>query len=272
LGGLSAPGAAILHPVKLIEGLKRFCLKHGVNIFERTPVTRIAAGEIQTSNGSISADRTILATDAYSHHMFPHLLHRFVRLYDFIVVSDPVNTSEQEAIGWKNRQGVFDGRTFFNYYRLTRDNRVLWGTSEAKYYSPNRVSKDFDHSEEHYKSLHESFARHFPQLSELKFPFRWGGAIASTTRLTPFFGTLHNSKIFYALGYTGHGVGSTRIAGKILAHMVLSRPSELLDLSIVKNKPFPYPPEPLREVAVRAVTRSLRQVDRGAKPDWLLRM
>src|SRR4029077_17973374 len=126
-----------------------------------------------------------------------------------------------------------------------------------------RVDSECDHSEEHYAKLRQSFIRHFPQLSNLNFPYAWGGAIASSTRLTPFFGTLDHGRILYALGYTGHGLGSTRIAGKILAHMALARPSDILSLSMVKNKPFPYPPEPVRSLAVRAVTHSLQRVDQG---------
>ncbi|PWT87790.1 MAG: hypothetical protein C5B54_11720 [Acidobacteria bacterium] len=272
LGGVFASGAGILHPIKLIEGLKQFALKQGVQIFENTPVSKFHGVEVHTPHGSIHSQRVILATDAYSHHLFPQLLHRFIPLYDYILVSEPLTPEQQELIGWKNRQGVIDGRTFFNYYRLTADNRVVWGTSEAAYYSPNRVDQKYDHSEEHYASLRVSFARHFPQLSELKFPFGWGGPIASTTRLTPFFGTLDQGKIIYALGYTGHGIGSTRIAAKILANMALDRSCELLDLAMVRQKPFPYPPEPLRDVAVRAVTRSLRKVDQGKSPNLLLRI
>ena len=78
--------------------------------------------------------------------------------------------------------------------------------------------------------------------------------------------------MLYGLGYTGHGLGTTRIAGRILAHLALDRPSELLDLALVQSKPFPYPPEPLRRWAVSAVTAALRRVDRGERPGMLLRM
>ena len=167
---------------------------------------------------------------------------------------------------------VSDSQFVVNYYRLTADNRILFGTSEAQYFAPNRVDPACDHSQPHYLALRESFRRHFPQLAELQFPYAWGGPIASTTRLTPFFGTLERGRVHYGLGYTGHGIGSTRIAGKILAHQTLSRPSELRNLKLVTQKPFPYPPEPLRGMAVAAVTRSLRHLDAGAAPSLLLRM
>ncbi|HEY9715291.1 MAG TPA: FAD-dependent oxidoreductase, partial [Chroococcales cyanobacterium] len=151
-------------------------------------------------------------------------------------------------------------------------NRILWGTSEAVYYPPNRVDESCDHSEGHYQSLKESFKRHFPDLGAVEFPYYWGGPIASTTRLTPFFGTTANDRIVYGLGYTGHGIGTTRLAGKIMAHIATATKSDLLNLKIVTEKPFPYPPEPIRSLSVKAVTSSLQKVDAGESPNLLLKI
>jgi glycine/D-amino acid oxidase-like deaminating enzyme len=165
---------------------------------------------------------------------------------------------------------VTDGRSFFNYYRLTDDDRVLWGSSEAAYYAPNRVDEACDHSPRHYQALRESFAWHFPDLAHLSFPYQWGGAICATTRFTPFFGSAHGGRVLYGLGFTGHGLGTTHLAGKILAHLAAEKPSSLLDLPLVTRAPFPYPPEPLRSLAVAAVTRALRRADAGGRPGLLL--
>ena len=129
-----------------------------------------------------------------------------------------------------------------------------------------------DHSETHYDELRWSFAHHFPDLAKLAFPYAWGGPICATTRFTPFFGSALGGRCFYGLGYTGHGLGTTHLAGQILSHMVLGRESRLLDLKLVRKKPFPYPPEPFRTWAVRAVTRALRRVDAGRRPGLLLRV
>lgn len=272
LGGLQAAGGGILHPIKLVQGLKRIALRLGVRIYENSPIEEIRNGRMRTASGEIQSQKVILATDSYSHHLFPKLLRRFIPLYDYILVSDRLTAEQKNSIGWKNRQGVTDGRTFFNYYRLTADDRILWGTSDAVYYPPNRVEPAFDHSQKHYEDLRGSFVHHFPQLAGLSFPFAWGGSIASTTRLTPFFGTFEGGRVIYGLGYTGHGVGSTRIAGKVLAHLALETPHELLDLAMVRRGPLPYPPEPFRSVAVKAVTSALRRVDEGRKPSLLLRV
>jgi glycine/D-amino acid oxidase-like deaminating enzyme len=264
IGAAFVAGGGIINPVKLVDKLRR-----DLRLFERSPVTSFADDIVRTASGEVRAGRIVLATNAYSHHLFPKLLRHFVPLYDYVLVSEPLTAGQEAAIGWRNRQGVTDGRTFFNYYRLTADNRVLWGTSEAMYYPRNRVDQSCDHSARHYQSLRESFARHFPQVAGLQWEYAWGGPIAATTRLTPFFGV--NGNLLYALGYTGHGIGSTRVAGKILAHMALAKPNELLNLAMVRRHPFPYPPEPIRSWAIEAVTTALRRVDAGEKPGLLLR-
>jgi len=277
LGSLLAPRNGLIDPVGLIEGLRAEAIRLGVRVFERAPAERIEfEGDrvvVRSGRARVRARRGVLATNAYSHQLIPGLAHRFLPLYDYILVSEPLSSAERETIGWKRGQGVVDARTFFNYYRPTADGRILWGTSEAAYYPSNRVDASCDHSPAHYAALQESFRRHFPQLAHLEFPYAWGGPIASTTRLTPFFGTLGGGgRMAYGLGYTGHGIGSTRVAGRILAHLALERRSPLLDLSMVRKKPFPFPPEPLRRLAVAAVTRSLRRVDQGAKPGPLLKV
>ncbi|MBA3317715.1 MAG: FAD-dependent oxidoreductase [Gemmatimonadales bacterium] len=275
-GGVEVRGGGILDPVKLVDGLMREAERVGVRIHERSRVESVrrdgAGVELRTARGRLRARRTVLATSAYTHQILPRIARRFIPLYDYILVSEPLTPAQRDAIGWRERQGVIDGRTFFNYYRLTADDRILWGTSEAVYYPGNRVDPGCDHSPAHYAALRSSFRRHFPALTSLDFPYAWGGPICSTTRLTPFFGQALGGRIVYGLGYTGHGLGTTRIAGRILAHLALDRWSDLLDLRMVRRKPFPYPPEPFRAWAVAAVTRALRRVDEGKRPSALLRL
>lgn len=276
LGGLEVRGGGILDPARFTDGLRREAERLGVRVYERTRVAAVerdGAGVRLRANGAIlRARRAVLATSAYTHHLLPRVRHRFIPLYDYVLVSEPLSAGQWEAIGWKGRQGITDGRTFFNYYRPTPDGRVLWGTSEATYYRGNRVDEACDHSQPHYDALKASWRRTFPQLAGLGWEYAWGGAICSTTRLTPFFGAALGGRVLYGLGFTGHGLGSTRVAGRILAHLALRRPSELLGLSLVTQKPFPYPPEPIRGWAVDAVTRDLRRVDAGESPSLLIRV
>lgn len=275
LGGVEVRGGGILDPARLTDGLRVEALRLGVRVYERTTVTGVdhdAAGVTVRANGTtLRAARAVFATSAYTHTLLPAVAHRFIPLYDYILVSEPLTPEQWARVGWKNRQGITDGRTFFNYYRPTADGRVVWGTSEAAYYPPNRVDPSCDHSPAHYARLEESWKRHFPAVADLRWQYRWGGAICSTTRMTPFFGRALGGKASYGLGFTGHGLGTTRIAGRVLAHMALDRHHELLELAMVRKPPFPYPPEPIRGWAVDAVTASLRKVDAGEAPNLLLR-
>ena len=274
--GLLNPQGGVLDPVELVEGLKREAARRGVTVYERSRVTalmRAGAGiRLDTEHGSVVARKAILGTSAYTHQLLPCLRFRFIPFYDYIIASEPLTPAQRELLGWRNRQGVTDVRTFFKYYRLTVDDRIVWGTSEAAYYSGNRVDPACDHSERHYRELRESFVRHFPALRGLEFPHAWGGAICATTRFTPFFGAALGGRVLYGLGFTGHGIGTTHLAGKILAHLALARPSPLLELQLVTRQPFPYPPEPLRSWAVASTTRALRRVDAGGRPSLLLRL
>jgi glycine/D-amino acid oxidase-like deaminating enzyme len=218
----------------------------------------------------VRADRVVLAANAYTHLIWPALRRRFLPLYDYVLVSEPLTTAQLRSLGWRQRRGVTDARAFFNYYRLTDDDRVLWGTSEAVYHR-GRVGSDCDHSPPHYAELAASFHRHFPQVGKLGFPYSWGGPIASTTRFTPFFGATAGGRVLYGLGYTGHGIASSHLAGRILAALALDLDSPLLDLALVRRKPIAFPPDPLRRWSIAAVSRALRRADAGAPPGLLLR-
>src|SRR4051812_45855140 len=143
LGGVRVTGGGILDPVKLVDGLRAEAERLGVRVLERSRVLSVepagAATRVRAEGGELVARRVVLATSAYTHHLLPSVTARFIPLYDYILVSDPLTPTQREAIGWRRRQGITDGRAFFNYYRLTSDDRILWGTSEAAYYPGNRV-------------------------------------------------------------------------------------------------------------------------------------
>jgi glycine/D-amino acid oxidase-like deaminating enzyme len=177
-GAALAPRSGTIHPVRLVDGLAAEAGRLGVSIFEKTPVSRlsVAGGRVvaSTPDGAVSAEKLVLATNAYTHALRPRLLSRYLPLYDYVVVSDPLTPDERRSIGWARRQGVTDARAFFNYYRLTSDGRVLFGTSEAVYHRGNRVDSRFDQSPAHSEALRASFERHFPQLRGLQVPLRLG--------------------------------------------------------------------------------------------------
>jgi glycine/D-amino acid oxidase-like deaminating enzyme len=276
VGGVRVSAGGVLDPVKLVDGLCREAERLGVTIYERCHVMAIESlGDgvrLRSTRGRVDARRAVLATGAYTHRLVPQVARRMIPLYGYMLASEPLTAAQRDVIGWRERQGVTDGRRFFNYYRLTRDDRILWGTSDPVYYSRDSVAPDHDHSPAHYEILRASFRRHFPALTGIEWTYAWGGPIDVTARLTPFFGQALEGTLVYGLGFSGLGLGPTRIAGRILAHLALERPSDLLDLPLVRRSPALFPPGPLRPWAVRSVKRALRRVDAGAEPGFLLRL
>ena len=258
---------ALLDPARLVRGLARVAEERGVTIHESTKVRDVArrAGgvSVTTADGAIvRADHVVVATSAYSGWL-KRLESQFVPVYDYALVSDPLTPEQREAIGWRRRQGLSDGNNQFHYFRLTADDRILWGGYDAIYHFGNGVGPHLDRRPATFDRLEVHFRRAFPQLADLRFPWRWGGAIDTTSRFTVTFGQALGDRLTYALGYTGLGVGASRWAGGIVRDFLLRPDSDLLRLRFVQSRPFPFPPEPLRYAAVEVVRRELDRADRN---------
>jgi glycine/D-amino acid oxidase-like deaminating enzyme len=267
-GLLGSPERDVLvDPAKLVRGLARVCDERGIAIHERTRVTGVErrAGRVRLRTAdaaTLDADHVVLATSAYSG-WFGRLSTQFVPVYDYALVSDPLTPDQRDAIGWRGRQGMSDANNQFHYFRLTPDDRILWGGYDAIYHPNNGVGPQFDRRPETFDKLGGQFRRTFPQLADLRFPHRWGGAIDTTSRFTVTFGQALGGRLTYALGYTGLGVGASRWAGGVVRDFLLRPDSDLLRLRFVRSRPFPFPPEPLRTIAVNSVRHELDRADRN---------
>ena len=262
------PGRDILvDPVKLCRGIARVVRTRGVRIHERTRVSgleRVAGGVVvRTSGGAtVRAGHVVVATSAYSGWL-RRLSPLFVPVYDYVLVSDPLTPGQRAAIGWERRQGLSDGNNQFHYFRLTADDRVLWGGYDAIHHFGSRVAPELDRRPATFEKLEVQFFRAFPQLEGLRFPYRWGGAIDTTSRFTVTFGQTMGGRVSYALGYTGLGVGASRWAGGVVRDLILRPGEDRLRLRIVTSPPIPFPPEPLRSMAVETVRHELDRADRN---------
>ncbi|MBA2381257.1 MAG: FAD-binding oxidoreductase, partial [Chloroflexi bacterium] len=267
-GLLSSPEREVLvDPAKLVRGLARVAAERGVTIHEHTRVHSIdrRAGGVRltTDDGAIlEADHVVVATSAYSGWL-GRLRTHFVPVYDYALVSEPLTPEQRESIGWRRRQGMGDANNQFHYFRLTADDRILWGGYDAIYYRNDGVGPRFDLRPATFDKLESHFRRAFPRLDDLRFPYRWGGAIDTTSRFTVTFGQPMGGRLTYALGYTGLGVGASRWAAGIVRDFILRPDSDLLQLRFVRSRPFPFPPEPLRSVAVNVVRHELARADRN---------
>ncbi|HSK53388.1 MAG TPA: FAD-dependent oxidoreductase [Clostridia bacterium] len=258
---------AMLDPVRLCRGIARVAAERGVAIHERTRVTtleRRAGGVlVRTAAGAtVRAAHVVVATSAYSGWL-RRLSPLFVPVYDYALVSEPLSPDRRDAIGWRRRQGLSDANNQFHYFRLTADDRILWGGYDAIYHFGSRVSPELDRRPATFERLERQFFRAFPQLDGLHFPFRWGGAIDTTSRFTVTFGQTLGGRVTYALGYTGLGVGASRWAAGVVRDFILRPDEDRLRLRIVTSPPVPFPPEPFRFAAVQVVRHELDRADRN---------
>jgi glycine/D-amino acid oxidase-like deaminating enzyme len=275
LGGLlTRTGSALVNPGKLADGLRSAAARAGVRIHEYSPVRELqktAAGvSVRTEGGVIDARRVLLATSAY-----PPLLRAIGRyiapVYDYVLVTEPLSPDARETIGWAGRQGISDLGNQFHYYRLTADWRVLWGGYDAVYRYGGPVGPQLDDHEPTFAMLSQHFFATFPQLKGVGFSHRWGGAIDTCSRFSVFFGTGLGGRIAYALGYTGLGVGASRFGARVGLDLLDGRTNEATALTMVRRRPVPFPPEPLRTGVIQLTRNRLAAADRndGRRGIWL---
>jgi glycine/D-amino acid oxidase-like deaminating enzyme len=246
-----------------------------VRVLEHTPVVDVSASgrrlELRTANGpTVQADRVALGTNA-----FPSLLRRLrlhtVPVYDYVLMTEPLSAAQLDAVGWRHRQGIGDSANQFHYYRLTADNRILWGGYDAIYHFGRTVRPGYDQRPATFYTLAAHFFETFPQLEGLRFTHRWGGAIDTCTRFFAFYGTAFGGRAAYALGYTGLGVGASRFGADVVLDLLSGQRTERTELDCVRRKPLPFPPEPFAFAGIQATRWALQQADRneGRRNLWL---
>ncbi|WOI62186.1 NAD(P)/FAD-dependent oxidoreductase [Streptomyces fradiae] len=275
LGGVwDRRGVALVHPARLAWGLKRACLDAGVRIYENTPGLRLApagaAMAVRTPYGRVLARRVALGTNA-----FPSLVRRArpytVPVYDYALVTEPLTAAQLDSVGWRARQGLGDLANRFHYFRLTPDNRVLWGGYDAVYPFGGRVRAELDQRPETFLTLAEHFFRCFPQLEGVRFTHAWGGAIDTCSRFSAFFGTAHRGRVAYVAGYTGLGVGASRFGADVMLDLLAGERTARTALEMVRTRPVPFPPEPLAWAAIGVTKWSMARADTrdGRRNLWL---
>ena len=258
-------GCALVHPAKLGMELARVASELGVEIYEHS-IVRAVEGDgsgplrLVTPDGSVTADAVALATN-----VFPSLLKRnrlmTVPVYDYVLMTEPLTPEQLEAIGWSNRQGLADSANQFHYFRLTADDRILFGGYDAIYHFGGRVRPEYEDRMESHRRLASHFFTMFPQLEGLRFTHRWAGAIDSSSRFCAFFGTARRGRVAYATGFTGLGVGAARFAADVMLDKLAGEATERTGLRMVHEKPIPFPPEPAASIGINLVRAAMNQAD-----------
>jgi glycine/D-amino acid oxidase-like deaminating enzyme len=282
LGGLwQRSGAVLVDPGRLVDGLRRAAVAASVRIHEHSGVRSIGREDrggagggrglsVRTDAGVLRAQRLLLATSAY-----PPLLaaiRRYIApVYDYVLVSEPLSAAQRAALRWEGRQGVADTGNRFHYYRLTHDDRILWGGYDAVYRYGGPVGPHLDEHDPTFAALSQHLFHTFPQLEGLRFTHRWGGAIDTCSRFSVFFGRAFGGRCVYALGYTGLGVGASRWGGRTALDLLDHRATDATRTTLVRRRPLPFPPEPLRAGVIGLTQRGLAAADRneGRRGLWL---
>jgi glycine/D-amino acid oxidase-like deaminating enzyme len=268
LAGLYQPDTcAIVHPAKLAVELARACREAGVVIYEHTNAVHLdSAGvalHVQTAQATITCRRAVLATN-----VFPSLLRRnrlyTVPVYDYVLATEPLTDAQLDRIGWPRRQGIGDCGNQFHYYRLTKDNRIVWGGYDALYHFGRKVKDRYEDRAATYQRLAAHFFITFPALDDVRFTHRWAGAIDTNTRFCAHWGLAREDRVAYVNGFTGLGVGAARFAADVCLDLLEGAPTPRTELEMVRKRPLPFPPEPLASVGIHATRWSLDRADHSA--------
>lgn len=267
-------GGGVLDPARLCWGLRKAVLRLGVRIFEDTPVDDIARSgegvELRTPRGRVRARKLVLATNAFRSPL-RRVRRGVIPVWDYVLMTEPLTASQQSALGWKGRQGVGDSPNQFHYYRLTVDDRILWGGYDAIYHYASGLRREHEQRPESFELLARHFFETFPQLEGIRFSHRWGGPIATTTRFCLDTGSAWGDRVAWAIGYTGLGVAASRFGARVALDRLDHADSPHLRLELVRRRPVPWPPEPLRYLAVQLTRSELARADRngGRRGAWL---
>jgi glycine/D-amino acid oxidase-like deaminating enzyme len=262
LGAWWEPRCGLLNPAKQVRELKRIALQVGAQVYEGTPVSEIQrAGKLtlKTPGGTVTADKLLLATNAYSH-LIPEIASKQTPVFTHMVVTAPLTPAQLGSIGWKNRQGIEDARNLVHYFRLTADNRLAMGGSDISLAYGTDMSHDVNYRI--FADLERDVVRLFPGLRGVEFTHRWGGPVSVPMQLVPAMGYLGDQRVLYSLGCVGHGVSLTHLNGRTLADLLGERQTDLTDVWFVNRRVLSWPPEPLRFLAAHALRGYLRLEDR----------
>lgn len=295
LGGEIDHATVLLDPARLAWGLARVVRDLGVEVYESTVVRELTTdrdgivartqtlpgrtsareeparpADADEGTGRIAADHVVLATNA-----FPSLLRRtrlhVVPVYDYAIVTEPLSPEQKAALGWDGRQGLTDLSHRFHYWRLTPDDRVLYGGYDAVYHYGRSMGAAHDTDGEVFARLTAHLLATFPQLEGIRVSHAWGGAVDTCTRSFAFYTTAYGGRVVQAQGFTGLGVAATRFAADVMLDLLSGEDTELTRLGVVRRTPLPFPPEPATWLGVRATVGALSSSDRreGRRGPWL---
>jgi glycine/D-amino acid oxidase-like deaminating enzyme len=257
---------ATVHPARLVRALRRAALADGVELYEGTRARLRPDGTLDANGSTVRARDVVVATNASAAEWKP-VSGRITVFGSYVVLTEPVPDLLRE-IGWTGGEGICDSRMFLHYFRTTDDGRVLMGSGSGPIGYGGRIDERFTHDAPTAARAERGLRRLLPGLAEAKVEAAWGGPIDVAADHVPFLGTVPGSRVHYALGYSGHGVGPSWLAGRAIASLVAGRDDEWTRLPLAKRRVATVPREPFRRLgggAIRAAILSLEEAEEDGR-------
>jgi len=262
-GALLDQPAGQVHPGRLVALWKRACDAVGVVIYEGAAVTHVEQGalhRLQLANGTqVQAPVLVLATNAYTARL-GYLQRAVTPVWHTVAMTTPLSEVDLERLGWTTRAPYSDDHIDPWYLGLTRDRRVHIGGGAA-YYGMNGSPPSRAWFEERVAQLRAKLVALYPSLADVSFDAAWSGAVDMTLDEGPALGRLDGAgELFYALGFSGHGVNLTSVFGRILADCIAGAQARWEWLPYLNRLPPGVPNEPLRWLGLRAGLSLLHKI------------
>ncbi|HUO93515.1 MAG TPA: FAD-binding oxidoreductase [Rhizomicrobium sp.] len=224
-------GGGHLHPLKFVRGLAAAAERAGAKFFEHSPVVSLVPGDTQvhvrTAQAEVTADRVILATDAFSGELVPALAPFIGHVESFVTATVPLPPDLANLV-LPSDAAVADTRHVLDYYRKSADGRLLFAGRESYFRPPRNIAR----------LVRPRMLKVYPALASVPTEYAWSGTVGITRTRMPHFGRL-GDRVFFAHGYSGQGVALAVLGGKLLAEAALGSPDRFDVFARVPAERFP---------------------------------
>jgi gamma-glutamylputrescine oxidase len=231
VAGVLDPNSGHLHPLNYTLGMARAAVKAGVRIFEGSRVTTVESGAAPvawTAAGRVRCHHLVLAGNAYLDGLDPALRARIMPVGTYIIATEPLGETCARSL-IPSDAAVADINFVLDYFRLSGDHRLLFG---------GRVSYSTMQPPRLVQSMRSRMLKVFPELGGARIEYAWGGMVAITLNRAPDIGRLAPN-VYYAQGFSGHGMAVTGLAGKVIAEAIAGSAERFDVFGRIRHRPFP---------------------------------
>jgi glycine/D-amino acid oxidase-like deaminating enzyme len=262
LGSQFSANGARLNPAKLVRGLADVVDASGVAIYESTPVSLIRPHEVVTPFGVVTASFVVRATEGFTAS-FAGLHRRWLPMNSSMIVTEPLDETTWDEIGWSGNETLGDTAHAFMYAQRTSDGRIAIGGRGVPYRYGSRIDSDGETSGVTVAQLRRVLTDLFPVLGDVSIEHAWSGVLGVPRDWCATVEFDSTTGVAAAGGYAGHGVTAASLAGRTLRDLIMGRDTDLTRLPWVNWRARSWEPEPLRWIGVRSLYLAYRAADRA---------